>query len=152
MDQIPEDIQAQLSEMEDVLTELEKGVDATIEMKKNTELAPLQEAYTQLLLARSAQAIYDIYINTLGKEPDSKTNLTRLQAYTQKVQQTESTLSSLEDQQELKIDVAAATRFIEHALPELTNEQKQQMNKVRQKYNDKQLDKMAQDFMEEVLK
>eukprot|EP01024_Parvocaulis_polyphysoides_P040465 TRINITY_DN36825_c0_g1_i4.p2 TRINITY_DN36825_c0_g1~~TRINITY_DN36825_c0_g1_i4.p2 ORF type:complete len:142 (-),score=27.06 TRINITY_DN36825_c0_g1_i4:122-547(-) len=129
--EVPDEVQSQLNNMEEILQQFDEAIEAAIKLKSSSELAPLQEAHLQLLLARSGQAVYDIFMNTLGKESDSKTNHQRLKAYTKKVQQSETQLLQTEEQQNLKLDIQAANRFIEHALPELTKEQKQLMKQVR---------------------
>eukprot|EP01026_Neomeris_dumetosa_P054109 TRINITY_DN4852_c0_g1_i1.p1 TRINITY_DN4852_c0_g1~~TRINITY_DN4852_c0_g1_i1.p1 ORF type:complete len:155 (+),score=29.19 TRINITY_DN4852_c0_g1_i1:46-510(+) len=148
---LPQDVKDQINEMEGFLTDLERVVSNAMNVKSTQELAPLQEAQLNLLLARAGQALYDIYMNSLGKESDAQINHQRLKAYLKKVQQVEYRLESTQEEQNLKLDIEAASRFIEHALPELTQEQKDNFKNVRSQAQEKRLEDQAVKFMEEEL-
>ncbi|KAH9312202.1 hypothetical protein KI387_027237 [Taxus chinensis] len=94
------------------------------------ELPPLDRAYTFLTLAKAVSTLYTLQLRCRGESPEYhpfKKELERLELYTHKV---EYFINSSKARPTTKINAVAATRFIEHSLPDLTPEQRSEMRNV----------------------
>ncbi|CAH9063122.1 unnamed protein product [Cuscuta epithymum] len=97
-----------------------------------SRMDPLDRAHSLLLLSKAATIAYALRLRCKGVNPDDhhvKSEMERLSLYEEKVQR------SLEMRKAplrptATINAQAATRFIEHSLPDLTREQKQSMKDI----------------------
>ncbi|XP_077240753.1 sas10/Utp3/C1D family [Tasmannia lanceolata] len=97
-----------------------------------TELPPLQRAHALLLLAKSMSTLFTLRLRCSGVQPDDhavKTELERLSLYEEKLHKYND-WSKAPSRPSTTINYQAATRFIEHSLPDLTPEQKQSMQDI----------------------
>ncbi|XP_059658251.1 uncharacterized protein LOC132304537 [Cornus florida] len=96
------------------------------------EMPPLQRAESLLLLAKATTALFTLRLRCNGVHPDDhpvKTELERLSLYRDKLERFID-LSKAPLRPSTTLNRQAATRFIEHSLPDLTLEQKQNMRNV----------------------
>ncbi|XP_047313994.1 nuclear nucleic acid-binding protein C1D [Impatiens glandulifera] len=98
------------------------------------ELPPLQRAETILLLAKATTTLLTLRLRCNGIDPDDhslKSELERLSLYEDKLQRFIG-LSKEPLRRSTILNTQAATRFIEHSLPDLTPEQRQSMREISQ--------------------
>lgn len=96
------------------------------------ELEPLERAQSLLLLAKSTTTLFTVRLRCNGVHPDDhpvKSELERLSLYQEKMERFID-LSKAPLRPSATINPQAATRFIEHSLPNLTPEQKQSMREI----------------------
>lgn len=94
------------------------------------ELSPLDRAYTFLTLAKAVATLFTLQLRCSGDSPDEhevKTELERLDLYTNKV---EYYIDMNTARPTTTLNAQAATRFIEHSLPDLTTEQRRDMRDI----------------------
>lgn len=94
------------------------------------ELSPLDRAYTFLTLAKAVATLFTLQLRCSGDSPDEhdvKTELERLDLYTNKV---EYYIDRNTARPTTTLNAQAATRFIEHSLPDLTTEQRRDMRDI----------------------
>eukprot|EP00898_Chlorokybus_atmophyticus_P006722 jgi/Chlat1/7050/Chrsp56S06719 len=111
--------------LEPVLTATPKELEAQLP-------APLHRAQLHVAVAAAVSSLFQLYLKTQGVAVDShpvKAELARIAVYQKKVDKAvyESTGPQ---QRSIAMDVKAVNRFIEHAIPDLTEDQKRQMQKV----------------------
>ncbi|XP_010265555.1 PREDICTED: nuclear nucleic acid-binding protein C1D [Nelumbo nucifera] len=96
------------------------------------EMPPLRRAQALLLLAKATLTLFTLRLRCSGVHPDDhpvKTELERLSLYQDKLQRFVD-LSKEPLRPSTTLNTRAATRFIEHSLPDLTPEQRQSMRDV----------------------
>ncbi|XAR71452.1 hypothetical protein NMG60_11028712 [Bertholletia excelsa] len=96
------------------------------------ETEPLQRAQSLLLLAKATTTLFTLRLRCSGVNPDDhpvKTELERLRLYQNKLERCID-LSKAPLRPSTKLNYQAATRFIEHSLPDLTPEQRQSMRDI----------------------
>ncbi|KAK6927650.1 hypothetical protein RJ641_006241 [Dillenia turbinata] len=96
------------------------------------QMDPLQRAQTLLALAKTATTLYTLKLRCTGVHPDDhpiKTELERLSLYEDKLERAMD-LSKAPLRPSATLNYQAATRFIEHSLPDLTSEQRQRMREI----------------------
>ncbi|XP_058002111.1 uncharacterized protein LOC110657380 isoform X2 [Hevea brasiliensis] len=94
------------------------------------EMPPLQRAQSLFLLAKATTILFSLRLRCSGIDPDEhpvKTELERLNLYQEKLERSKD-LTPLRPSTTLNYQ--AATRFIEHSLPDLTPEQKKSMRDI----------------------
>lgn len=97
-----------------------------------SQMNPLERAQSLLLLAKITTTLFTLRLRCNGVNPDEhavKSEHERLRLYQEKVQRCVE-LSKAPLQPSATINAQAATRFIEHSLPDLTREQKQSMKEI----------------------
>ncbi|XP_052190268.1 uncharacterized protein LOC127799975 [Diospyros lotus] len=97
------------------------------------ELQPLQRAQSLLLLAKATTTLFTLRLRCNGVHPDDhpvKSELERLSLYQDKLQRFID-LSKAPLRPSTTLNYQAATRFIEHSLPDLTQEQRQSLRDIR---------------------
>ncbi|XP_019167752.1 PREDICTED: nuclear nucleic acid-binding protein C1D [Ipomoea nil] len=97
-----------------------------------SRLSPLERAHCLLLLSKAATTVYALRLRCKGVNPDEhpvKSEIERLSLYQEKLQRSVD-LSKAPLRPSATINAQAATRFIEHSLPDLTSEQKQSMREI----------------------
>lgn len=97
-----------------------------------SRLTPLDRAQCLLLLSKAATTAYALRLRCKGVNPDDhqvKSEMERLRLYQEKVQRSLD-LSKAPLRPSATINASAATRFIEHSLPDLTPEQRQSMREI----------------------
>lgn len=96
------------------------------------EMPPLQRAQSLLLLAKATTTLFTLRLRCSGVHPDDhpvKTELERLSLYQDKLERFID-LSKAPLRPSTTLNYKAATRFIEHSLPDLTPEQKKGMRDI----------------------
>ncbi|KAA8525579.1 hypothetical protein F0562_007434 [Nyssa sinensis] len=96
------------------------------------ELPPLQRAQSLLLLAKATTTLFTLRLRCNGGQPDDhpvKSELERLSLYQDKLERFID-LSKAPLRPSATLNYRAATRFIEHSLPNLTLEQKRSMRDI----------------------
>jgi len=94
------------------------------------ELSPIDRAHTFLILAKAVATLFTLQLRCTGESPDEnnvKTELERLDLYTNKV---EYYIDRSTARPTTTLNAQAATRFIEHSLPDLTAEQRRDMRDI----------------------
>ncbi|KAI9106633.1 hypothetical protein K1719_022161 [Acacia pycnantha] len=97
------------------------------------QMPPLQRAQSLFLLAKITSTLYTLKLRCSGVHPDDhsvKSELDRLSLYEDKLSRIED-LSKAPLRPSTTLNRQAATRFIEHSLPDLTPEQRQNMRSLR---------------------
>ncbi|XP_060172169.1 uncharacterized protein LOC132603228 isoform X1 [Lycium barbarum] len=96
------------------------------------ELGPLQQAESLLLLAKATTTLFALRLRCKGVNPDEhpvKLEFERLSLYQEKLQYLMD-LNKAPLRPSATINPQAATRFIEHSLPDLTPEQRRSMREI----------------------
>ncbi|KAJ8562366.1 hypothetical protein K7X08_011657 [Anisodus acutangulus] len=96
------------------------------------EMGPLQQAQSLLLLAKATTTLFTLRLRCKGVNPDEhpvKLEFERLSLYQEKLQYLMD-LNKAPLRPSATINPQAATRFIEHSLPDLTPEQRRSMRKI----------------------
>ncbi|KAI5673130.1 hypothetical protein M9H77_13494 [Catharanthus roseus] len=96
------------------------------------QLDPLERAQSLLLLAKVTTNLFALRLRCNGVNPDDhpvKSELERLSLYQEKVQRCID-LSKAPLRPSATINSQAATRFIEHSLPDLSRDQKQSLREI----------------------
>ncbi|KAE8056260.1 hypothetical protein FH972_013047 [Carpinus fangiana] len=97
-----------------------------------SEMPPLQRAQALLLLARATSTLFTLRLRCTGVHPDEhpvKSELERLSLYQDKLERFID-LSKAPLRPSATLNYQAATRFIEHSLPDLTPGQKQGLRNI----------------------
>ncbi|KVH91416.1 nuclear nucleic acid-binding protein C1D [Cynara cardunculus var. scolymus] len=97
-----------------------------------SELDPLQRAQALLLLAKATTTLFTLKLRCNGVDPDDhplRSELERLNLYQEKLDRCIN-LSNAPLRPSTTLNYQAATRFIEHSLPELTPEQRKNMREI----------------------
>lgn len=96
------------------------------------EMGPLQQAQSLLLLAKATTTLFALRLRCKGINTDEhpvKLEFERLSLYQEKLQQLME-LNKVPLRPSARINPQAATRFIEHSLPDLTPEQRKNMKEI----------------------
>ncbi|XP_022730113.1 nuclear nucleic acid-binding protein C1D [Durio zibethinus] len=96
------------------------------------QMPPLQRALAFLLLAKATTTLFALRLRCSGVHPDDhpmKSELERLSLYQDKLERFMD-LSKAPLRPSTTLNSRAATRFIEHSLPDLTPEQRQSMRQI----------------------
>ncbi|KAJ4950438.1 hypothetical protein NE237_027270 [Protea cynaroides] len=96
------------------------------------EMPPLQRAQALMMLAKATSTLYTLWLRCSGVHPDDhpvKTELERLSLYHDKLDRCMD-LSKAPLRPSTTLNYQAATRFIEHSLPDLTPDQRQSMRDI----------------------
>ncbi|KAL6556563.1 hypothetical protein OROGR_005851 [Orobanche gracilis] len=99
-----------------------------------SRMEPLERAQALLLLAKATTTLFAVRLRCKGVDPDDhpvKKEFERLSLYQEKLQQCMD-MNKAPLRPSATINPQAATRFIEHSLPDLSSEQKQSMRKISQ--------------------
>ncbi|KXZ46206.1 hypothetical protein GPECTOR_46g275 [Gonium pectorale] len=145
--ELPEDIQIQLRQFKELVTELKSALDAASQhVAGPSELAaipaPLERARLCLSLAKAVNALHHVYMRVHGRDPFApppgggasvgRQELDRVRQYGKKVSRAVNEAELRASRPVLSLDVAAASRFIDAAIPDLTAEQRQQLKRTAQ--------------------
>ncbi|KAL7602162.1 hypothetical protein Lser_V15G22556 [Lactuca serriola] len=97
-----------------------------------SELDPLQRAQSLLLLAKATTTLFTLKLRCNGVDPDDhpvRSELERLNLYQEKLDRSLN-LSKAPLRPSATLNYQAATRFIEHSLPDLTSDQRKNMREI----------------------
>lgn len=97
-----------------------------------SQMEPLQRAQSLFFLAKASTTLFALRLKCNGvdiNEHRVKTELERLSLYQEKLERAVN-LSKAPLKPSATLNYQAATRFIEHSLPDLTNEQRQSMRDI----------------------
>lgn len=95
-------------------------------------LDPLQKAHFFMMLAKAATTLFTMKLRCNGVDPDDhpvRSELERLRLYQEKLDRCVN-LSNAPLRPSTTLNYQAATRFIEHSLPDLTRDQKKSMREI----------------------
>ncbi|XP_075638518.1 uncharacterized protein LOC142610289 [Castanea sativa] len=130
-DSVMDSVNRTLANVEDVQTHLLNFL-SLYDPHVLSQMPPLQRAQTLLTLAKATTTLYTLRLRCTGVHPDDhpvKSELERLSLYEDKLERLID-LSKAPLRPSATLNSQAATRFIEHALPDLTSEQKQSMRSI----------------------
>ncbi|XP_024535971.1 uncharacterized protein LOC9629937 [Selaginella moellendorffii] len=125
---IPEEVMEGVSGMDDRLERLEQHMKKLLNSWSPDALAllaPADRASAYMAVSKALNAVYCLLLRTRGECPEDhpvKSELDRVNLYDEKVQY--ACDRSKAPRPTLSLDVKAANRFIEHGIPDLTEEQK----------------------------
>lgn len=97
-----------------------------------SELDPIQRAQSLLLLAKATTTLFTLKLRCNGVDPDDhpvSSELERLKLYQEKLDRCIN-LSNAPLRPSTTLNYQAATRFIEHSLPDLTSDQRKNMREI----------------------
>ncbi|BDA44251.1 hypothetical protein COCOBI_05-4350 [Coccomyxa sp. Obi] len=104
------------------------------EKDNSAQAVPLTQATEHFLMAQTVSTLYQCYLRLSGEAVEDTTHakdVERLSIYRKKVEKVESEKWLKEHKRTLEVNVSAANRFISHAIPELTNEQRSALKRAR---------------------
>uniref|UniRef100_A0A7S1X4P4 Nuclear nucleic acid-binding protein C1D n=1 Tax=Tetraselmis chuii TaxID=63592 RepID=A0A7S1X4P4_9CHLO len=132
---IPEELQRQLSKFESTICNFENALKPFLGVtrKDMDQLDSLEAVQVQLGLAQSVHALFKMYLLSVGINPaDHPVNheAERLAQYSKRVAAATAAKELAGSKRSLALNIGAANRFIEHAIPELSQEQKQKLREV----------------------
>ncbi|KAJ8617351.1 hypothetical protein MRB53_013537 [Persea americana] len=130
-DSIIESANRTLSNLEELKTNLLHFLSLS-EPQVLSQVPPLQRAQAFLVLAKALSALFTVRLRCNGVNPDDhavKSELERLSLYEDKFERYND-WSKEPLRPSAKLNYQAATRFIEHSLPDLSPEQKQSMRNI----------------------
>ncbi|GAQ79767.1 exosome complex protein LRP1 [Klebsormidium nitens] len=130
---VPKKVTDAVAALHDVVSSIEGHLLELWDFRKELdgELQPLESARLNLALSESATILFCMYLKTRGVGDNAnpvKKELERLQLYKTKV-------SKVADKQKgpkaptVSLNVSAANRFIDHAIPDLSTEQRQRLQR-----------------------
>ncbi|KAL8115877.1 uncharacterized protein LOC141668174 [Apium graveolens] len=128
---VMEAVNRTLKNIEDVRTQFPEFLDQCTPTYL-AQLDPLERAQSLLLLAKATTVLFALKLRCKGVHPDDhpvKTELERLSLYQEKLERF-IYMSKAPLRPSATINAQAATRFIEHSLPDLTPEQRQGMREI----------------------
>ncbi|KAG2430931.1 hypothetical protein HXX76_009901 [Chlamydomonas incerta] len=147
--ELPEDVQVHLSTFRQLLGDLKAALGAAAGAVPGggAELAgavpePLERARLCVALAKAVNALHHVYIRAHGRDPFAPTTaggvsvgrqeLDRIRQYDKKVNRAVSEAELRGSRAALELDVAAASRFIDAAIPELSQQQRAALKRAGQ--------------------
>ncbi|GLC47179.1 hypothetical protein PLESTM_002039600 [Pleodorina starrii] len=141
--ELPDDVDFQLGQYKHLLGELQKALQAaTAVVPGPADLAavpePLERARLCLCIAKAVNALHHVYIRSHGRDPFApstaggvsvgRQELDRIRQYDKKVARAVQDAS----RPVISLDVAAASRFIDAAIPDLTEKQRRDLKRAAQ--------------------
>mmetsp|Transcript_15613 Transcript_15613/g.43670 ORF Transcript_15613/g.43670 Transcript_15613/m.43670 type:complete len:219 (-) Transcript_15613:30-686(-) len=127
--ELPEDTRAQLRKFQGMVEKFETALSPVLNLspKDLEQLEPLEAAQVQMALAQAANALFKMYLMSAGTDPANssvKKEEERLQQYSKRLAAAMNEHQLANSKRSLAVDIGAANRFIEHAIPDLSSEQK----------------------------
>lgn len=128
---LPEEVLLQLQACRKVLEALNRDSKALLALSLS-ELPPLERAQAYTAAATLANAQHNLLRLLQGKQPDaaSRQEGERITQYSRKLGKPLAALELAASRPSFSLDVAAANRFIDAAIPDLTPGQKQQLKEA----------------------
>ncbi|XP_024401229.1 uncharacterized protein [Physcomitrium patens] len=132
---IPAVVQRNVSQLEIAVSDLQRHIRllTSPESRESIQLlSPADRASYFLAIAKAANALFCLHLRTTGQDPEKhgvKSELERVSVYNDKVAAAIDR-SMAPSRPTSAINVPAANRFIEHAIPDLTEEQKQKVREI----------------------
>ncbi|GIL78142.1 hypothetical protein Vretimale_7513 [Volvox reticuliferus] len=146
--ELPEDVQSQLEQFQGLVTELQKALQAAAAQAPTPgDLAaipePLERARLCMCIAKAVNALHHVYIRAQGRDPFTpvtaaagatvgRQELDRIRQYDKKVMRAVSDAERRASRPVFSLDVAAASRFIDAAIPDLTEQQRRDLKRAAQ--------------------
>ncbi|KAG7670490.1 hypothetical protein Ndes2437A_g05019 [Nannochloris sp. 'desiccata'] len=143
MNSLPEDVKSQLEEMQGRLSTLETALAPFLNKTPNqleAQLDPLQRAQMYNTLSQAAASLFKLYLKTKGVDPEDHSFMKeegRLKQYNKKVGKLAAEVELKKSNRTLEVDVAAMSRFIAAAVPDLSVQQKDELKKIGKEGNSK---------------
>ncbi|KAJ7294550.1 hypothetical protein O6H91_Y251100 [Diphasiastrum complanatum] len=97
-------------------------------------LSPIDRASAFLSLSKSVNTLFSVFLRTTGESPNdhpAKTEVERVELYEDKVERA-IYRSKTPSRPTSSLNIAAANRFIEHSIPDLTTDQRKRVREVSQ--------------------
>ncbi|KAG2444997.1 hypothetical protein HYH02_008867 [Chlamydomonas schloesseri] len=152
--ELPEDVQVQLSTFRQLLGDLKAALGAAAGAVPGggAELAgtvadPLERSRLCLALAKAVNSLHHVYIRAHGRDPFApataggvsvgRQELDRIRQYDKKVSRAIAEAELRGSRPALELDVAAASRFIDAAIPELSTAQRAALKRAGQVANER---------------
>lgn len=137
---IPAVVQRSVSQLEVAVLDLQKQIRLLVS-PESQEAVPLLSAADRALyflaISKATNALFCLHLRTTGQTPEKhgvKSELERVSVYHDKVAHAIDR-STAPSRPTSSINVPAANRFIEHAIPDLSEEQKHQVREVTRRGN-----------------
>ncbi|XP_062022149.1 uncharacterized protein LOC133738592 [Rosa rugosa] len=131
-DSVMESVKRSMGHVEQVGAELPQFLSLCSDPQVLAQLPPLQRAHSLLLLSNLTTTLFTLRLRCSGVYDDDhrvNTELERLKLYQEKLQRFID-LSKAPLRPSTTLNYQAATRFIEHSLPDLTQDQRQGMRDI----------------------
>eukprot|EP00899_Mesostigma_viride_P015005 jgi/Mesvir1/23505/Mv22347-RA.1 len=133
--QVPEEVACSVKKFEAALSALETALEPIAELtprQVDAQLAPLQRAQFHVTVAEAINVLFQMYLKTQGVSPEEHPvakEVERLKLYRRKVNKAVFEANGLSERA-MTVNISAATRFIDAAIPDLSQEQKKQIQEV----------------------
>lgn len=133
---IPSEVAISLSNFENSFNELEKKLEPIFAIparQVKTQLLPLERAELHVTLAFAANALFTMYLRTQGLSPERHPvtrEVDRVKGYLDKVKKA---ADCALPPPAANLDIRATNRFITHAIPELSQDQKRQLKHMTER-------------------
>jgi len=143
--QMPAEAAECLETFETALSSIEKSLQPVLGASArhlDSQLKPLERAELHVTLAAAANTLFRMYLKTQGVPLDAhpvNRELERVQMYLDKVERAKNTAGP----RTAALNVDAANRFITHAIPDLSADQKKRLREVNQRERSKASEKSA---------
>ncbi|MEW5317486.1 MAG: hypothetical protein WDW38_008777 [Sanguina aurantia] len=147
--QLPEGIATQMTDFTAALAKLKRSLAAFTAMPCAAlqGFSPLERAEAFLALAECANVLCHMHLRASGSDPmehNVKGELERLKQYRKKVNRVTAADELSRARPTVKLDIAAANRFINHAMPSFSDDQAERLRLMTQIYKQKTADEEAQ--------
>ncbi|GFR44694.1 hypothetical protein Agub_g5689 [Astrephomene gubernaculifera] len=148
--ELPDDVEFQLGEFKRLLSELQKALQATHAMVPgpadlSAVAEPLERARLCMALAKTVNSLHHVYLRAHGRDPFAPSSggasstisvgrqeLDRIRQYDKKLTRAVQDAEVRASRPVLSLNVAAASRFIDAAIPDLTEEQRGALKRAAQ--------------------
>ncbi|PNH08583.1 Nuclear nucleic acid-binding protein C1D [Tetrabaena socialis] len=153
---LPEPVRFQLQQFKHLVSQLDKALQATTAAAAAAggppDLAaavpdPLERARLCVALAKAVNSLHHVYLRAHGRDPldepaagsassSARQEMERIRQYGKKVSRAVQEAETRSARPSLRMDVAAASRFIDAALPDLTAQQREALKRGAQVIQD----------------
>ncbi|XP_021746284.1 nuclear nucleic acid-binding protein C1D-like [Chenopodium quinoa] len=148
-EKVMEGVRTTLANIDELQSNFDEFLSLTSDPEVLSQLPPLERAQSLLLLAKLTSVLLSVKLRCSGVYPDHhpiKGELDRLSRYQEKLERfVDKSRAPLRPS--TTVNTQAATRFIEHSLPDLTAEQRKRMRAIskgeegRMKYSERNIQK-----------
>ncbi|EFJ40940.1 hypothetical protein VOLCADRAFT_99155 [Volvox carteri f. nagariensis] len=144
---LPEDVQFQLGQFKHLLGELQKALQAAAAQAPSpADIAaipePLDRARLCMCIAKAVNSLHHVYLRAYGRDPFApataggvavgRQELDRIRQYDKKLARAVHDADLRASRPVLSLDVAAASRFIDAAIPDLSEQQRRDLKRAAQ--------------------
>ncbi|KNA09664.1 hypothetical protein SOVF_151430 [Spinacia oleracea] len=148
-EKVMEGVRRTLANIDELQSKFDEFLSLASDPDVLSQLPPLERAQSLLLLSKLTSVLLSVRLRCSGVYPDHhpiKGELDRLSRYQEKLERFVD-ISKAPLRPSTKVNTQAATRFIEHSLPDLTAEQRKRMRAIskgdegRMKYSERNIQK-----------